>query len=126
MIRIESDGNIGYYQMPQTRLPQIEAPHDQAYLSQAGLPQIEAPHDQAILGGPYEADTSISRVGPTVSVQPRANLDPNLRAGSLLSGGFPTRANYRAGKGAAIQRAFTVEMQERLRRRRRNRFTGYA
>jgi hypothetical protein len=72
------------------------------------------------LGSGQSYTPGVSRVGPTASDLPRAAMDPNVRAGSLFSGGFPTQANFRAGRGYMAQRAgFFAQIQERLRRRRR-------
>jgi hypothetical protein len=62
----------------------------------------------------------VSGVGPTRSVQPYAAFDAFLRAGSLFGG----RAGGSYGGRVPYQRAFTVAMQERLRRRRKGRLFG--
>ena len=61
---------------------------------------------------------SVSRVGPSVSVQPYAALTPGIPAGSLFSGRAYGRSP--AYRGAVpYQRSFSVALQEKLRRRKR-------
>jgi hypothetical protein len=117
-MRFDTDGG-GYYEPPYN-----PSPSGQAITQGAPTYATPEPIQDAFYGLPVGPNNGlpVSRVGPTTSVAPRAALDPNMRSGSLFSGGFPTQANYRASRGVAYQRAFTVEMQDRLQRRRRKKF----
>lgn len=71
------------------------------------------------LGPGQSYGSGVSRVGPTASGPLRGAVDPNVRAGSLFSGGLPTQANFRAARGYMAQRGFIARMQDALRRRKR-------
>jgi hypothetical protein len=120
-MRFDIDGGGGFDGGGYYELPYNPSPSGQAITQGAPTYADPAPIQDAFYGLPV-GPSPVSRVGPTVSVAPRAALDPNMRSGSLFSGGFPTQANYRAGRGVAFQRGFTVEMQDRLQRRRRKKF----
>src|SRR5262245_57199412 len=63
----------------------------------------------------------VSGVGPSRSVQPIAALKPGTPAGSLLARYAFASSAARYGGRVPYQRGFSVEQQERLRRRRKGR-----
>jgi hypothetical protein len=70
-------------------------------------------------GGELDTGTEyVSRVGPSVSIQPRADLLPGIPAGSLFSSRSYGYAPAYRGR-VPYQRGFSVDRQEGLRRRRR-------
>lgn len=89
-----------------------------------GLQIVGGGDDRRYFSDPYVGEKGniggVSRTGPTASAQYSGAMNPFIRAGSLLSGGLRGAAGFRGGP--AYQRGFTVEQQERLRRRKRNRF----
>jgi hypothetical protein len=115
-MRFDIDGGGGFDGGGYYELPYVAPPPAPAVPQSGGFANPD-PIQDAFYGLPV--GPSVSRVGPTVSVQPRAALDPNMRAGSLFSGGFPTQASFRVGRSPSFQRGFTVDIQERLQRRRK-------
>jgi hypothetical protein len=75
---------------------------------------------------PGPRDYAVSRVGPTVSARPIGPASLNVPAGSLLTGRsvFGLAQAFKRGGRYPIQRGFTVDAQEKLRRRRRGRLFG--
>lgn len=122
MTRFDSDPADSYYQPTRTLInyqassPALDTGHQvSAPVEDSGVPQ--GPF-YGLPPGPDKYTPSRSLVGPSASVQPRAALAPGIPAGSLFSSrGYGYTSAYRGRVPA--QRSFSVEYQDKLRRRKK-------